>query len=66
MTTPAPSFSTLGLDAKVLAAVVDAGYTTPTPIQATAIPQVLAGQDLIGIAQTGTGKTAAFMLPLLS
>ncbi len=66
MTTPAPSFSTLGLDAKVLAAVVDAGYTTPTPIQATAIPQVLAGQDLIGIAQTGTGKTAAFMLPLLT
>ncbi len=66
MTTPAPSFATLGLDPKVLAAVVDAGYTTPTPIQVSAIPEVIAGHDLIGIAQTGTGKTAAFMLPLLT
>ncbi len=60
------SFHSLGLDAKVLQAVQDAGYTEPTPIQAAAIPQVLAGHDLIGIAQTGTGKTAAFTLPMLT
>ena len=60
------SFSTLGLDARILKAVQEAGYTEPTPIQAAAIPPVLAGHDLIGIAQTGTGKTAAFTLPTLS
>src|SRR2546430_6798232 len=56
----------LGLDANILKAVQEAGYTEPTPIQAAAIPQVLAGHDLIGIAQTGTGKTAAFVLPILA
>ncbi len=60
------SFSTLGLDAKILKAVQEAGYTEPTPIQAAAIPPILAGSDLIGIAQTGTGKTAAFTLPMLT
>jgi ATP-dependent RNA helicase RhlE len=60
------SFSTLGLDSKVLQAVQDAGYTEPTPIQLAAIPPVVAGHDLIGVAQTGTGKTAAFTLPMLT
>jgi ATP-dependent RNA helicase RhlE len=60
------SFSSLNLDPLILQAVQEAGYTEPTPIQAAAIPQVLAGHDLIGIAQTGTGKTAAFTLPMLS
>ncbi len=59
-------FRSLGLDAKILHAVQDAGYTEPTPIQAAAIPPLLAGHDLIGIAQTGTGKTAAFTLPILT
>jgi ATP-dependent RNA helicase RhlE len=59
-------FRTLGLDPKILKAVQEAGYTEPTPIQMAAIPQVLAGHDLIGIAQTGTGKTAAFTLPMLT
>ncbi len=58
-------FSDLGLSEKVLRAVEDSGYTTPTPIQAQAIPHVLAGRDVLGIAQTGTGKTAAFTLPML-
>ncbi|MFS2317260.1 DEAD/DEAH box helicase [Maricaulis sp. D1M11] len=58
-------FSELGLAAPILRAVTEAGYTTPTPIQGQAIPRLLDGQDLIGIAQTGTGKTAAFTLPLL-
>ncbi|MGQ0686912.1 DEAD/DEAH box helicase [Bradyrhizobium sp.] len=60
------SFSNLGLSDKVLAAVAAAGYTTPTPIQAQAIPHVLARRDVLGIAQTGTGKTAAFVLPMLT
>src|ERR1017187_10953776 len=60
------SFSVLGLDPKILQAVQEAGYTEPTPIQAQAIPQIIAGHDLIGIAQTGTGKTAAFTLPMLT
>jgi superfamily II DNA/RNA helicase len=60
------SFSTLGLSDKVLAAVTSAGYTTPTPIQEQAIPHVLARRDVLGIAQTGTGKTAAFVLPMLT
>src|SRR5450759_4647257 len=59
-------FRNLGLDAKILHAVQDAGYTEPTPIQAAACPPLLAGHDLIGIAQTGTGKTAAFTLPILT
>ena len=58
-------FRALGLDANILKAIQEAGYTAPTPIQAAAIPEILAGHDLIGIAQTGTGKTAAFTLPLL-
>jgi len=59
-------FSTLGLEARILRAVQEAGYTEPTPIQTAAIPPILAGHDLIGIAQTGTGKTAAFTLPMLT
>ena len=59
-------FSKLGLSDKVLAAVTAAGYTTPTPIQEQAIPHVLARRDVLGIAQTGTGKTAAFTLPMLT
>jgi ATP-dependent RNA helicase RhlE len=60
------SFQVLGLDPKILQAVKEAGYTEPTPIQLAAIPPILAGHDLIGIAQTGTGKTAAFTLPMLT
>ena len=59
-------FSHLGLSAKVLTAIEAAGYKTPTPIQAQAIPHVLARRDVLGIAQTGTGKTAAFVLPMLT
>ncbi len=58
-------FSELGLSEKVLRAVEASGYTIPTPIQAQAIPYALAGRDILGIAQTGTGKTAAFTLPML-
>jgi superfamily II DNA/RNA helicase len=60
------SFSHLGLSEKVLAAVAATGYKTPTPIQDQAIPHVLARRDVLGIAQTGTGKTAAFTLPMLT
>ena len=60
------SFTDLGLSEKVLQAVTAAGYTTPTPIQAESIPHALAGRDVLGVAQTGTGKTAAFVLPMLS
>ncbi len=59
------TFSQLGLNAHLLKALHTEGYTTPTPIQAQAIPSVLAGKDLLGVAQTGTGKTAAFALPIL-
>ena len=59
------SFSDLGLSADLLRAVADAGYETPTPIQAQAIPEVLTGRDILGCAQTGTGKTASFTLPLI-
>ncbi len=59
-------FSQLGLSDKVLASVAAAGYTKPTPIQEQAIPQVLSHRDVLGIAQTGTGKTAAFVLPMLT
>ncbi|MDB5439276.1 MAG: helicase, partial [Caulobacteraceae bacterium] len=58
-------FSDLGLSATTLKAVADTGYTTATPIQASAIPVALAGRDVLGIAQTGTGKTAAFTLPMV-
>src|SRR6201996_1403948 len=58
-------FSELGLSPQTLQAVADSGYTTATPIQAQAIPVALAGQDILGIAQTGTGKTAAFTLPMI-
>jgi ATP-dependent RNA helicase RhlE len=59
------SFDTLGLSPALLRALADQGYTTPTPIQSQAIPLVLAGRDLVGCAQTGTGKTAGFALPIL-
>ncbi|UUX96782.1 DEAD/DEAH box helicase [Aquabacterium sp. J223] len=62
---PAARFDTLPLDPKLLRAVADQGYLTMTPIQAKAIPIVLAGRDVMGAAQTGTGKTAAFSIPLL-
>ncbi len=58
-------FTDLGLAKPLLKALADKGYTQPTPIQAQAIPAVLSGRDLLGIAQTGTGKTAAFALPIL-
>src|SRR6201985_3037645 len=60
------SFSNLVLSDKVLAAVAATGYTSPTPIQAEAIPHVLARRDVLGIAQTGTGKTASFVLPMIT
>src|SRR5947207_13261402 len=59
-------FRALELSPQILQAVRDAGYTEPTPIQTAAIPPILAGHDLIGIAQTGTGKTAAFTLSILN
>src|SRR5689334_7240100 len=59
------SFDTLGLSPAILRALSDLGYATPTPVQAEAIPLVLAGRDLLAGSQTGTGKTAAFTLPLL-
>ena len=60
------SFSQLGLSTKVLTAVSAAGFETPTPIQAQAVPHAVAGRDVLGIAQTGTGKTASFVLPMLT
>ena len=60
------NFHSLGLSDKVTKAVADAGYTVPTEIQAQAIPHVLQKRDIIGIAQTGTGKTASFVLPMLT
>jgi superfamily II DNA/RNA helicase len=59
------SFADLGLSDELLRAVEESGYTDPTPIQKQAVPSVLMGRDLIGIAQTGTGKTAAFVLPMI-
>jgi superfamily II DNA/RNA helicase len=59
-------FSDLNLDPRVLQAVIDTGYETPTPIQAQAIPPALEGRDVLGIAQTGTGKTASFTLPMIT
>jgi superfamily II DNA/RNA helicase len=64
-TQPQPTFDDLGLSVETLRAVHESGYNTPTPIQAQAIPEVLKGRDLLGIAQTGTGKTAAFVLPMI-
>jgi len=60
------SFNDLGLDPKVLKAVAETGYETPTPIQAEAIPHAMQGRDVLGIAQTGTGKTASFTLPMIT
>jgi len=59
------AFSSLGLSPEVVRAVTDAGYLVPTPIQASAIPEVLRGRDVLGCAQTGTGKTAGFTLPMI-
>jgi ATP-dependent RNA helicase RhlE len=58
-------FRALNLSPQIVQAVRDAGYTEPTPIQIAAIPLILSGHDVLGIAQTGTGKTAAFVLPIL-
>ncbi len=58
-------FNQLGLSPEILKAIIEQGYTEPTPIQAKAIPPILAGQDIMGCAQTGTGKTAGFTLPML-
>jgi superfamily II DNA/RNA helicase len=63
--TALPGFDSLGLSPEVLKAVLESGYTTPTPIQAQGIPIVLQRRDIIGIAQTGTGKTASFTLPMI-
>ena len=60
------SFAELGLSEEVLKAIEESGYTNPTPIQEQGIPLILAGRDVIGASQTGTGKTAAFALPILS
>ena len=60
------TFAELGLSAKVQAAIQAAGYTEPTPIQIQAIPVAVTGRDVLGIAQTGTGKTAGFVLPMLA
>ncbi|MCA8886363.1 MAG: DEAD/DEAH box helicase, partial [Hyphomonadaceae bacterium] len=62
---PQTTFDDLGLSEETLRAVKETGYNTPTPIQAQAIPEVLKGRDVLGIAQTGTGKTAAFTLPMI-
>ena len=62
---PTEGFDTLGLSPEILKAVAESGYTTPTPIQAQGIPHVLKRRDVIGIAQTGTGKTASFTLPMI-
>ena len=59
-------FSDFNLDARILAALTDVGYKTPSPIQAATIPVLLEGRDVVGLAQTGTGKTAAFAVPALS
>ena len=63
--TPLTNFADLGLSPDLLKAITDAGYTTPTPIQEQAIPYVLQGRDVLGCAQTGTGKTAGFTLPMI-
>ena len=60
-----PSFNSLGISSGFLSTLETMGYETPTPIQSASIPHLLEGRDLLGVAQTGTGKTAAFALPLL-
>ncbi|ATL72288.1 DEAD/DEAH box helicase [Nocardia terpenica] len=60
-----PSFADLGIDDRLLAAIADVGYESPSPIQAATIPPLLSGADVVGLAQTGTGKTAAFAIPIL-
>nr|WP_051162952.1 DEAD/DEAH box helicase [Nocardia brevicatena] len=60
-----PSFADLGIDDRILAAIADVGYESPSPIQAATIPPLLDGADVVGLAQTGTGKTAAFAIPIL-
>ena len=62
----ADSFDDLGIDDRVRRALNDVGYETPSPIQAATIPPLMAGRDVVGLAQTGTGKTAAFAIPILS
>ena len=59
------SFKTLGLSEEILKSIEEVGYENPSEIQKQAIPQVLMGRDILGCAQTGTGKTASFMLPLV-
>ncbi|MGB2573103.1 MAG: DEAD/DEAH box helicase, partial [Henriciella sp.] len=59
------TFNDLQLDSRILSAIEAAGYEKPTPIQADAIPHIISGGDVTGIAQTGTGKTAAFVLPMI-
>ncbi|MBO0854398.1 MAG: DEAD/DEAH box helicase [Nocardia sp.] len=60
-----PTFADLGIDDRLLAAIADVGYESPSPIQAATIPPLLSGADVVGLAQTGTGKTAAFAIPIL-
>ncbi|MEY4194125.1 MAG: hypothetical protein RLZZ226_493, partial [Pseudomonadota bacterium] len=64
--TPQSSFEGLDISPVVLKALIEIGYEAPSPIQAQSIPHLMAGRDIIGQAQTGTGKTAAFALPILS
>src|SRR5947208_1885006 len=66
MTSKKTEFAALGLSRPVLDAIADAGYKYPTPIQEEAIPLVVKGRDVMGLAQTGTGKTAAFTLPIVN
>jgi len=63
---PGDSFDDLEIESRVRAAITDVGYETPSPIQAATIPPLMAGRDVVGLAQTGTGKTAAFAIPILS
>src|SRR3954469_18127278 len=60
------AFADLGIDERVLRALSDVGYESPSPIQAATIPALLEGRDVVGLAQTGTGKTASFAVPILS
>src|ERR1700723_4140224 len=61
-----PTFADLQIHPAVMRAIADVGYESPTPIQAATIPPLMAGSDVVGLAQTGTGKTAAFAIPILS